>query len=80
MNDRFIEHAKKCENLLAGVSHLNRLSDDELHLFRSALEENKALTKLDSASQHFAIELNFYNDILSQVLDNQEKYPRPSGP
>ncbi|MDR3478691.1 MAG: hypothetical protein P4M14_11745 [Gammaproteobacteria bacterium] len=80
MNDRFIEHAKKCENLLGGVSHLNRLNDDELLQFRSALDENKALMTLDAPSHQFANELNFYNEVLSQVLDNQEKYPRPPGP
>lgn len=79
-NTRFLEHAKRCERLLGGVDHLNRLNDDELFQFRAALEENKVLMKLESVSHQFANELNFYDEVLSQVLGNQEKSLRPSGP
>jgi len=51
------------------VDHVNRLNDDELLAFRSALEENKALMKTPGpATKQFANELKFYDEVLFRCI------------
>lgn len=79
MSINFVDHAKHCELLLNQTQKLDRLDADQLRQFHDTLDENKRLLN-DPSYSNFSNELNFYNKILTQILENQYKYPRPSGP
>lgn len=74
--EQFNAHAMRCERLLGQVNDPNRLNDEEKKAFEAAQLENHLLKSQDSAKLYTA-QLDAYNTVLTDILNNQEQWPTP---